>query len=298
MVVVKVDGVAVNKVSGNTLDQLADGPHTVRVEATDAANNTGFAEVSFTVDTIAPAVSISSPVAGPTKNNAPILTFTSSDGTVVVKIDGVVVNKVSGNTLDQLADGPHMVRVEATDAANNTGFAEVTFIVDTIVPAVTLSSPAAGITNNNRPVLTYTVSDGTVVVKVDGVVVSKVSGNTLNNLADGLHTVRVEAADAAGNVGFASVTFTVDTVAPAISINSVNSPTKNKTQTITGTKESGATVTVKVNTTATVGTVSYPSGTTWRCTISNMVIGVNTITATARDASGNTASASKSITVR
>ena len=47
---VKVDGVVVNKVTGNTLDLLANGFHTVRVEARDAANNTGFAEVGFTVN--------------------------------------------------------------------------------------------------------------------------------------------------------------------------------------------------------------------------------------------------------
>jgi hypothetical protein len=57
------------------------------------------------------------------------------------------------------------------------------------------------------------VSDGTVTVKVDGIIVSKVSGNRLATLPNGSHTVRVEARDAAGNTGFAEVTFTVAAVA-------------------------------------------------------------------------------------
>jgi len=296
-VIVKVDGLVVNKVSGNMLDLLVDGTHVVRVEATDA-NGTGFTEVSFTVDTTAPTVAIASPVVGSTNNNKPLLTYTASDGVVVVKVDGVIVSKTSGNTLDTLPDGQHTVRVEAVDAAGNTGFVEVTFVVDTILPIVSITSPAPGLTLNNRPPLTYTVSDGTVVVKVDGIVVSKVSGNTLDPLSDGPHAVRVESTDSAGNTGFANVIFTVDTVPPTISINSVVSPTKNTTQTVTGTRESAAAVTVQVNTAATVGSVSYPTATTWSCAISNMDRGVHAITAIAKDAAGNTANATRSITVK
>jgi hypothetical protein len=386
VVVVKVDGVIVSKTSGNTLDALPDGQHTVRLEAVDAAGNTGLAEVTFVVDTISPIVSITSPAPGLTKNNRPTLTYTVNDGTVVVKVDGTIVSKVSGNTLDPLPDGLHAVRVESTDAAGNVSFAEAVITVDTVpptliinpvttptkinnqtitgnresganvavavntsatvgsvsypssttwsctvsglaetvntitvtamdaagntaaatsnitydstAPIVTVTSPAAVPTNDNTPLLNYTVSDGTVVVRVDGAVVSKVSGDSLDTLSDGSHTVRVESTDAAGNTGFATVTVTVDTVPPSISINPVVSPTRNTTQTVTGTRESAATVTVQVNTSATAGSVSYPTATTWSCTISNMVRGVHAITAIAKDAAGNTANATRSITVK
>jgi hypothetical protein len=209
-VVVKVDGVTVNKTSGNTLGPLTDGPHTVRVEATNAAGITGFAEVMFTV-AVPPTVSIASPAAGYTNNTTPLLTYTVSNGSVVVKVDGAVVNKVSGSNLDPLVDGSHTVRVEATDAGG-TGFAERTFAVDTVTPAVVISSPTATTITDNQPLLTYSVTEGTVTVKVDGVIVSKVSGNRLATLSNGTHTVRVEARDAAGNIGFAEVTFIVAAV--------------------------------------------------------------------------------------
>jgi alpha-tubulin suppressor-like RCC1 family protein len=209
-VTVKVDGIVVNKISGDTLDMLSDGVHTVRVEAENASIITGFAEMTFTVDTTAPTVSITLPYAGTTNNKTPVLTYTVSEGTVVVKVDGVAVNKVSGSTLNTLTEGSHVVRVEATDAAGNTGSAQVTFTVDTVPPIVTITSPVAGVTNLNSPLLLYTVSDGIVVVKLDGIVINKVSGATLDALVNGSHVVRVEAADIAGNIGFAEVVFTVD----------------------------------------------------------------------------------------
>jgi len=213
IVVVKVDSIIVNKVSGNALDPLANGDHTVRVEATDPAGNMGAAEVAFTVASFAPTVVMTSPSSLTTNNRTPLLSYTVSDGTVIVKVDGVVVNKVSGNTLTSLADGSHTVRVEATNASNYTDFAEVTFTVDATPPSVSISSPIAGMTNDDTPVLIYSVSDGAVTVKVDGYTVSKVSGNTFDTLVNGSHTVRVEARDAANNTGYAEVTFTVNTAA-------------------------------------------------------------------------------------
>ena len=434
-VVVTVDGVAVSIVYGGTLGPLTDGTHTVRVEATDASG-TGFAEQTFTVDTVAPTVSLTSPTTGTTTDNQPLLTYTVSDGTVTVKVDGVAVSTVSGSRLAVLANGTHTVRVESRDAAGNTGFAEVTFTVnapiistedfetgtlirlpwvtsgnglwaaktttkhggsysaeapvsiidsqsagmevsipctsgnisfwysvsseanydyltfyvdgvqkgrwsgtvswtqatfpvtagthvfkwvyskdssvstgsDTAwvddivfpvyipVPTVTISSPSAGVTNNNRPVLTYSVSDGSVVVKVDGVVVSKVSGDSLDALADGQHTVRVEATNG-GGTGFAQTTFTVDTTVPSVGFNPVTSPTSASSQTVTGTRESNATITVTADTTAQTGAVNYPTSTTWSVGVTGLVEGANTFTFTATDGANNSTSSTVTITL-
>ncbi|WP_243688351.1 hypothetical protein [Geotalea toluenoxydans] len=245
-VVVKVDDVVINKVSGDTLGPLVDGTHWVQVVATNAGGSR-MAQQLFTVDTVAPTVSITSPTSGTINTSYRLLSYTVSDGTVVVKLDGVTVNKTSGSNLGPFADGPHTVRVEATDAAGNKGFAEVSFTVD-VLPTVSISSPASGLnTNNNSPILTYTVSNGTVVVKVDGIVVNKVSGDSLGPLADGTHLVRVEATDTAGT-GFSEKSFIVDTVAPDISISSPTTGTTTDNQPLlTFTSNAGGTATVKVD---------------------------------------------------
>ena len=164
-----------------------------------------------------------------------------------------------------------------------------------VVPYVQIISPAIGLTNNNTPLLNYTVVNGTATVKLDGSIISKVSGNNLDIVSDGAHTVRVEAVNNAGTIGFAETTFTIDTVPPTVSINPVTSPTDTATQTITGSMETGAAVTVSVNTTATPGVVTYPTTTTWSCTVTNLAWGSNVITATASDAAGNSATATATI---
>lgn len=90
--------------------------------------------------------------------------------------------------------------------------------------------------------------------------------------------------------------FVVDVTPPAFAINPVASPTASSTQTITGTIEAGATVLVTMNTSALAGAVTYPTSTTWSCTITGLVEGANAITATATDTSGNQATATATIT--
>jgi hypothetical protein len=131
----------------------------------------------------------------------------ASDGTVGVKVDDAVVKKVSGDTLDALDNGDHTVRVESTDEAGNTGFAEVTFTVSAAKLTVSILSPIASTTNLTSVPLIYTVDNGTVTVNLDGSVISAASGDTLDGLANGNHIVRVEATDTYGNIGFAEVNF-------------------------------------------------------------------------------------------
>ncbi|MFA5073213.1 MAG: fibronectin type III domain-containing protein [Nitrospirota bacterium] len=112
-------------------------------------------------------------------------------------------------------DGTKTVSVKYKDTAGTWSSAyHATITLDTTAPTVTITSPQAGTTSNNTPLLTYTVSDGTVIVKVDGVVVNKVSGNTLDTLIEGQHTITVQSTDAAGNTGTASVTITVNSGQP------------------------------------------------------------------------------------
>lgn len=89
--------------------------------------------------------------------------------------------------------------------------------------------------------------------------------------------------------------FVVDVTPPALAINTVSSPTSASSQTVGGTMEAGAVVAVTVNTAAQVGTVTYPTATTWSCDIIGLAEGTNSITVTATDSSGNRTVATASI---
>ena len=160
-------------------------------------------------------------------------------------------------------------------------------------PVVIITSPV-GITKNNRPLLQYSVSAGTVVVKVDGVVTNKLAGNTLDLLTDGTHTVRVEANN--GVMVYAESTVTIDTIAPTVTVTALPAIVKVVTQTLSGTVEAGSSVSVSVTTgTALLGIVTYPTATTWQCVVSNLTLGTNSFTITANDPAGNSSQAFASV---
>ena len=86
-----LDGQSNVTITGNiTLAGLADGFHLVVVYATDAYGNTGSASRDFTVDTILPVVTISSPLNTTYSVDAVDLNFTLSEAVVWIgySLDG------------------------------------------------------------------------------------------------------------------------------------------------------------------------------------------------------------------
>jgi len=150
---------------------------------------------------------------------------------------------------------------------------------------VSISSPEnRSLIGMNTPLLTYSATTGTIEVKVNNVVVEKVSGDYLDALPEGSNTVRVTLTGEDNTVAYDEITFTIDTIAPSVAFSQVLEAL------ISGTNEDGATVTVVPDGPAIASTTSYPTSTTWLCTISNMVSGNNRLTVFVEDAAGNIAS--------
>jgi hypothetical protein len=180
--------------------------------------------------------------------------------------------------------------------SSRNGGAGTVYLLQIITPpTVTITSPVSGTSKNKTPLLSYSVSGGTVVVKLDGAVVNKLSGQALDALADGTHTVVVQAIDIFGNTTSASVTFTVLTVPPTLTVNQVNTPTAVVNQILTGNVGSGAAVTISSTSGASAGIISYPTSATWSCKVT-LAPGTNIFTLTATDPAGNLSNVSVSIT--
>ena len=131
-----------------------------------------------------------------------------------------------------IADGTYTVT--ATDAhtpAANT--ASSTFIVDTVAPSVSITAPTSSQYFKISSVgASGTASDAgsgivSVQVKVDSGSYVAATGTTswsyssFTGISDGSHTITALATDNAGNTKTATVTFTVDTVAPTSSVNTL-----------------------------------------------------------------------------
>ncbi|MCU0859669.1 MAG: Ig-like domain-containing protein [Thermoplasmata archaeon] len=218
-----------------TLSGLDEGEHTVDVMASDDAGNDYTDSVTFTVDMTDPSVSITSPDDGAEVGTEDIdVTWTATDlgcgiSTVEVRVDGGIWLDAgtSPTTVYGLSDGSHTIEVMATDSAGNWAMDSVGIVVDATGPTVVITEPDEGATLPSSTVdVAWTADDGTgvgvdtVEMQVDGGAWTTVTGGTtaLTGLADGEHTVVVMATDLLGNEGSASVTFTVDTVGPSVSI--------------------------------------------------------------------------------
>ncbi len=196
-------------------------------------------------------------------------------------------------------------------------------VKETTKPVITVTSPTESATlTNNKPTITWTVTDDDSGVNTDSVGVTIDSGSKITSgitktaitggyqcsytipsaLSDGSHTVKLDASDFDGNAATQrTINFKVDTVPPSLSVTSPanNLITNNSSVTVSGTTSdatsSPVTLTVKLNNgsaqTVTVGSNGAFSKT---LTLSN---GVNTIVITATDAAGKTSSVTRTVTL-
>jgi hypothetical protein len=119
---------------------LADGVHNFQVRAIDAAGNIDLvvATASFTIDTIAPTVSVTFGPLGTTTDDSPLFEFAVGGATSFdCSIDqgtpsfGACSSAGSHVVTQRLADGAYVFRVRATDAAGNTTVTTRAFTVGT-----------------------------------------------------------------------------------------------------------------------------------------------------------------------
>jgi hypothetical protein len=279
-----------------TTATLADGPHTLHVRATDGAGNQGDASRAFSVDTVAPGVTITSGPAGVTADSTPTFTFASPDAgaTFACRVDGGAWGAcTSPHTTAALADGDHAFEVQATDAAGNTSSDSRTFTVDTTTPTVTITAGPSGVTDDSTPTFEFTDTlAATRECKLDaGAYAACTSPHTTATLADGAHTFTVRVTGAGGATASASRTFTVDTTTPTVTITSGPAGlTNNAAPTFTFTDTFAASRECKVDGGA------YAACTSPHTTAA-LAEGAHTFTVRVTGPAGATASASRAFTV-
>lgn len=151
---------------------LVDGSHTVKVDATDYDGNKATQRaVSFTVDTVPPQLSVTSPTNNLATNNKTVTVAgttndaTSSPCTVTVKLNSgtaaaveVGSNGAFSTTLT-LVEGTNTIVVTSTDSAGKVSSVTRTILLDTKAPVI------KEVTYSKNPVSTGEVF--TIYVKVE-----------------------------------------------------------------------------------------------------------------------------------
>ncbi len=210
--------------SSKTYNGLSDASHTFVVAATDAAGNTRTQSYTWTVDTVAPVIMISGQPPAATNNTSAAFQFTVTGATTeTCTLDGgAAQNCTTSASYTGLANGNHTFVLAASDAAGNTASQSITWNVDTIPPSVMINSSPAADTNSTSASFTFSAEAGsTTTCQLDGANPQACNGSfTATVAANVSHSFTVRATDAVGNVGTASFTWMVDTIAPVISIDS------------------------------------------------------------------------------
>lgn len=214
---------------------------------------------------------------------------------------------------------------EATVSATSGNFQEELRLVakEKVAPSISITSPSSGAhITNNKPEIRWTVTDADSGVDPDTISIKIDNGSTIKSgitktpsgknyncsyvpataLADGSHTVYINAKDHGGNAATQkTVQFTVDTVAPTLNITSPTEGLKtNKSSlTVSGTTNdatsSPVTVTIKLNSGAAEPTTVQGNGSfSKQITLAD---GENTIVITATDSAGKSASVTRHVTL-
>jgi hypothetical protein len=202
---------------------LADGEHTFRAKAVDAAGNeSAVSSYAWTVDTVAPAVPSIGAHAALVSTASTTFSFTSAGASrFECHVDGAAFAAcASGASFGPFADGLHTFFVRALDAAGNaSAAASFQWTIDTGAPVVpSIGAHAAFVATASTTFTFSSAGASRFDCHVDGAAFAAcASGASFGPFADGVHTFFVRAVDAAGNASAAaSFQWTVDTVAPAV----------------------------------------------------------------------------------
>lgn len=222
------------------------------------------------------------------------------------------------------------VKVKATDEAGNSVTKDATDttlgsslqlkVKEKVAPVISITAPSSSAKlANNKPVINWTVTDAdsgvnpsTIKLIIDSQTITTGITKTQSGknytcsytpttaLSDGTHTIKVSASDYDGNVATQkSVTFTVDTVPPELSVSAPvdNLVTNQSSLVVKGTTNdvtsSPVTLTIKLNG-ETEQTVEVGSDGSFTKTLT-LVTGENTIVITAKDGAGKTSTVTKKV---
>jgi hypothetical protein len=221
----QLDGAAYAPCSNPQDYTVADGGHTLVVEANDAAGNSSgpSAPYSWTVDTVNPIVVLGDKPPPLTNQRTANFSFSSRAGSTFecARDGGVFASCVSPLVYAGLGDGSHVFSVRARSPVGNTGpTTSYEWIIDTVPPQTTIVSTPPATSTDASASFNFSSSEAgsTFACSLDAAGFSPcASPQAYVGLGDGGHTFRVAAVDAAGNsdASAASYSWQIVGVGPA-----------------------------------------------------------------------------------
>ncbi|WP_442876621.1 Ig-like domain-containing protein [Enterobacter cloacae complex sp. RIVM_C039474] len=330
------------------LTALGNGELTVTASVTNAHGNTGSAALDFTIDAQLPGLRIDTVAGDDVINIIEhgqnlIVSGTSTDlaagSTVTVTInnieyvatvlaDGTWKAAVPAADVSQWPDGPLNITARAQDASANpvnigtvvdVDLAPVAISVNSVTPDnvlnaaekghdLALSGTTSGVEAGQTVTVTFGGKSYTTTVDANGNWAYTVPAADVSGLKEGDARVQVSVSNVNGNPASSSHEFSVDTTAPAVTINTVShdnmlnaaEAAQDLTLSGTSTAEAGQTVTVTFN--GNQYTAQVQADGSWTLDVpaadlASITDGTAVVTATVSDKAGNPASTDASVLV-
>ncbi|MFP2608029.1 BapA-related adhesin SiiEA [Escherichia marmotae] len=326
------------------LQALGDGALTINASVTNGHGNTGNGERDITISATLPGLRINTisgdDVINALEQQQDLVISGSSSHlpagtTVTVTLGNETYQGVTDSNgnwqvgvpaadLQALSAGTVVVTASATDPAGNPVSIDHNVLVDAGEVAIainivsgddiinaaekgsplTLTGTTQGVEAGQTVVVKFAGQTLTTTVQNDGSWSLTVPASTVSSLSDGATEITATVTNTSGNTGDTSRTITVDSQAPALSIDSltadniINATESGQDLSITGTTDAqpGQTVTVTLNGQTYQGTVQ--SDGTWSVTVpaanvDALADGNATVTASVNDVAGNPTSVSR-----
>src|SRR6059058_5154745 len=277
------------------------GSHTITVTATDAAGNSASCTTTFTVsDNKAPTVICSATQPASADDNCQAAVPNVMGGASVsdnCSAPGEITLSQSPAPGTLVGLGSHTITVTATDAAGNSASCTTTFTVsDNKAPTVICSATQPASADDNCQAAVPNVMGGASVsdnCSAPGEITLSQSPAPGTLVGPGSHTITVTATDTAGNSATCSTTFTVsDTKAPTVICSATQPAGADDTcQAAVPNVMGGASVSDNCSAPGEITLSQSPAPGTL------VGLGAHTITVTATDTAGNSATCSTTFTV-
>jgi RHS repeat-associated protein len=301
-----VDGQPYTAGSLYTLESSLDHPHVIAGRVTTGSGLEGqIGPMPFVLDKTPPSVTVKHrttdfPPSGHFFNGEVVPVAACEDTitrcTVVLTLDGAEWTNNTAVTVEKPNHTPYVLVVTATDEAGNSKSLDpIEFVIDRTPPVVTFTFPA----NQSLRTLPELVARGT----TDDAITLQVNGSlaTLDTaartfvtetlpLTEGKNTLTAVGIDQAGNTGTATVSVTLDTRAPQVSIRTPapRACISSTDLTVAGVVSDPAVQTIAVTLAGqSVANALAADGESWTATFTNLAEGPQTISVEAKDSLGH-----------
>ncbi|MFC1685886.1 hypothetical protein ACFLZZ_02575 [Nanoarchaeota archaeon] len=199
---------------------LSEGDYSFNATVNDTFGNVNQTETrTVTFDVTEPYVAFISPQ-NTSYATTELLINISSDGLNTWYFNGSANLTYTAETYQNFTDGSHTIFAYSNDSAGNLNTTSVTFFVDAVAPILTVYSPLNQTYNNATVLINFTADSYTGLWYFNETANVTYTGEVYETVSEGSHTYIFYANDSAANLNSTSVTFSIDTNAPTVTVHS------------------------------------------------------------------------------